>query len=337
MRLLTLLLPILLATPACFSSSESDSSDTAQERHHATETHVSDAGHIVANEQKIGVLLASHGSRSPHWRKMLFGVEEAVQERVLTNGSIQGIKTAFMEYTEPSIATRMKEFDAEGYTDVIVVPLFLTVSSHSFDDIPTILYQKEDANALKVLKGENIERYRPDANAVLTKELDFSGFLAGNVRRRVAGLSSDPANEGVSLIAYGSAAYNQEWEDLMNAIGKELAVDPGIAITTFGWCGHIVSYELDSTRKSIQAILKQKERALVIPVLVAYDEMFQTGIIGGAIQSMTPEEQERIDYLPDAILPDPDLEAWIVTEALQHAAALREPTVGIAQAVDALM
>lgn len=254
---------------------------------------------------------------------MLFDVEEAVTERILADGSTHGIKTAFMEYTEPSIATRMKEFDAEDYTDVIVVPLFLTVSSHSYDDIPTILHQKGDVNALKVLKSENIERYRPKANILLTKELDFSGFLAGNIRRRVAGLSKTPADEGVSLIAYGSSAYNQEWEDLMTAIGKELAVEPGIDTTTFGWCGHIVSYTMDSTRDSIRRVLDNERQALVIPVLVAYDEMFQTGIIGGAIASMTEEEQQRIQYRPDAILPDPVLEAWIVDEVLQHAAILR--------------
>lgn len=331
MRILPLLLPLLLAIPACSDHSPpasapgQESEDTHAGHDHGpdSQAQASDAGHGAASEKKIGVLLASHGSHSPHWRKMLFEVEEAVQERVLANGSIQGTKTAFMEYTEPSIATRMKEFDAEGYTDVIVVPLFLTVSSHSFDDIPTILHQKEDANALKVLEGENIERYKPSANVILTKELDFSGFLANNIRRRVAGMSTDPASEGVSLIAYGSAAYNKEWEDLMHTIGKELEQDPGIDTTTFGWCGHIVSYGLDSTRDSIRAILAQEDRALVIPVLVAYDEMFQTGIIGGAIESMTKEEQEMTSYLPDAILPDPALEAWIVEEALLHARRIR--------------
>src|SRR5262249_53952994 len=95
-----------------------------------------------ADSKKIGVLLVSHGSRSETWRKSLLALEESVRPAILTNQSIAAIRTAFMEYTEPSIATRLKEFDAQNFTDVIVVPVFLTVSPHTFDDIPTIIGKK---------------------------------------------------------------------------------------------------------------------------------------------------------------------------------------------------
>lgn len=48
----------------------------------------------------------------------------------------------------------MKEFDREGYTDVIIVPVFLTVSPHTFDDIPTIVGLKEDPHSMQQLKQE---------------------------------------------------------------------------------------------------------------------------------------------------------------------------------------
>jgi hypothetical protein len=55
-----------------------------------------------------------------------------------------------------------------------------------------------------------------------------------------------------------------------------------------------------------------------VPVLVAVDEMFQHRIIGGAIDSMP--ERERVVYKPDAILPEPAIEAWVV-DAVRAAVA----------------
>ena len=99
-------------------------------------------------KKKIGVLLVNHGSRSETWRNALLDLENKVKDSILKDGSISGIKTAFMEYNEPSIATRLKEFDKENYTDIILVPVLLTVSTHSFDDIPTLIGMKDDPKSI---------------------------------------------------------------------------------------------------------------------------------------------------------------------------------------------
>jgi len=136
---------------------------------------------VAGQSKKVGVLLVNHGSRSATWRQALLQLESNVKDSILTNGLIAGTKTAFMEYTEPSIATQLKQFDAEGYSDVIIVPIFLTVSSHSFDDIPTIIGQKEDPQSLETLKIEKIERYTPKAKVTIAPLLDFAGVLKENI------------------------------------------------------------------------------------------------------------------------------------------------------------
>ena len=138
-----------------------------------------------APKGKVGVLLVNHGSRSATWRKSLMDLEHTVRPMLLTNAGINGVKTAFMEYTEPSIATRLKEFDAEGFTDIVLVPVFLTVSPHTFDDIPTIIGKKIDPQSLEMLKIEKIERYSPKAKVVIAPNLDFTDILKKNVLRRV--------------------------------------------------------------------------------------------------------------------------------------------------------
>lgn len=289
----------------------------------------SDSAHekknIETTNQKIGVLLVNHGSRSETWRKALIDLESNVKERVLASGHIKGIKTAHMEYTEPSIATRLKEFDAAGYTDIIIVPVFLTVSPHTFDDIPTIIGQKEDAQSKEMLKIEKIERYTPKAKTHITPNLDFTDILKKNVLRRVKELSKVPANEGLVLIGYGDETYDKEWGELFTAVAEFVKQETGISKHSYGWCGHIVHYDSEKTTAAVNEVLKEKEKALVIPVLVAHDENFQIKIIGGGIEKVA-NYSTRVEYVPDAILPDVNVEQWIVNITAEYQHKIITPT-----------
>ena len=269
-------------------------------------------------ERKIGVLLVCHGSRSESWRKALLAVEASVRPKLMTNDAVQCLRTAFMEYTEPSIATRLKEFDAEGFTDIVIVPLFLTVSPHTFDDIPTIIGKKADPQSRESLRIEGIERYSPKANVVLTPNLDYPGVLKDNVLRRVRSLSTHPNEEGLVLIAYGDETYEKEWTSLLTGVGDFVRQNTGIGCCSIGWCGHLVHYDPNKTTEAVEEVLKTKKKAVVIPVLLAQDENFQIKIIGGGIEKV-PDSSERVEYRPDSILPDPNVENWVVRIANQYA------------------
>jgi hypothetical protein len=275
---------------------------------------------------KTGVLLVNHGSHSPTWRQALLDLEMAVKDSLLSTGLIQGTRTAYMEYTEPSIATQLKAFDAEGYTDVVIVPVFLTVSSHSFDDIPTIIGQKEDPQSLETLKIEKIERYTPKARIHITPLLDFTDVLKQNILRRAKALSKNPADEGLVLIAYGDETYMKEWTNLMHEVGNYVKEHAGIEAYAYGWCGHVARYNPDSTTVAINRVLKLKKQALVVPVLVAHDEMFQIKIIGDGINK-TGNNKSRITYIPDSILPDPVIEKWVLNIATEYARKIHQNQV----------
>ncbi len=263
-------------------------------------------------EKKIGILLVNHGSHSKNWRNSLLDLEKNVRPELEKNKNIKGIKTAFMEYTEPSIATRLKEFDEAGFTDVILVPIFLTVSPHSFDDIPTIVGLKEDPKSMENLKIENIKRYvSKNVKVHMTPLLDFTNILEKNVLNRVKHLSKDPKNEGISLIGYGDTDYEKEWISLFDEVGKYIKNEIGIDKVNHAWCGHIAHYKSKPTTEAIEKILKDKKTAIVIPVLVAVDENFQMGIIGGGV-SKVKNSKERVLYKPDAILPDVNVENWVI-------------------------
>jgi sirohydrochlorin ferrochelatase len=268
--------------------------------------------------RKTGLLLVNHGSRSETWRNALLDLEKRVTDTILGADKISGIKTAFMEYTEPSVATRLKEFDKEGYTDVIIVPVFLTVSTHSFDDIPTIVGLKEDPKSMATLKIEKIERYAPTARVHITPLLDFADVLQKNILRRTASLSKMGADESLILIAYGDHVYQKEWTDLLNKVGSYVQQNTGIHTLAYGWCGHVAGYNPDSTTVAIKRGLADSKRAIVVPVLVAHDEMFQVKIIGDGIAKV-PDSKERVTYVADAILPDENVQNWVVDVAGKYA------------------
>jgi hypothetical protein len=245
-------------------------------------------------------------------------LEENVTDSVLTNGDVKGLKTAFMEYTEPSIATRLKEFDDDGYTDVIIIPIFLTVSPHSFEDIPTIVGLKEDPNSMEMLKIEKIERYTPIAKVHITPLLDFTDILQKNVLRRAKALSKNSNEEGLVLIGYGDETYDKEWGELFDKVAAYVKQNTGIDNHTYGWCGHIAHYKKEETTKAINTVLENKEKAIVIPVLVAHDENFQIEIIGGGVEKVQ-NYRDKVIYKPDAILPDENIENWVITIAKEYA------------------
>lgn len=261
--------------------------------------------------KKIGLLMVNHGSRSETWRNALLALETSVKDSVMKSGVVKTTKTAFMEYNEPSIATRLKEFDAEGYTDVIIVPVFLTVSPHSFDDIPTIIGQKEDPQSVENLKLEKIERYTPKAKTYLTPLLDFTDILQKNILRRVKEISKDASKEGLVMMAYGDETYVKEWSALLSNVGDYVGKNTGITDYSFGWCGHIAHYNPDSTTVAINRVLKKKDVAVVVPVLVAHDEMFQVKIIGDGIGKIK-NDKDKVIYKPDAILPDANVQKWVI-------------------------
>ncbi len=264
---------------------------------------------------KIGVLLANHGSEQKSWRDMLVDVEHATAERILALPNVAGVRTAFMEYTEPSIATRMKEFDAEGYDEVIIVPLFVTVSGHTNVDIPHIVGLSNSAEAVERLADrENIEVYRPRAKVIIASTLDATQFLVDNIVRRAKSLlkGDDGSRFGVTLAAYGDVGFNQQWEELMAQLGHALEKEIGVDMVNYAWSGHLVNYSIDPTKDAINQVLKEKDGDLLVSVYVAYDYMFQTDIIGEAAKASIRPQDVRY-HEKEAILPDENLNNWVVS------------------------
>jgi sirohydrochlorin ferrochelatase len=263
------------------------------------------------------ILLVSHGSHSPSWRHMLLDVHRDVGDQLLELPGVTQVRSAFMEYTEPSIATQLRELDAAGVQEVLVIPLLLTISDHSFDDIPVVCGQREDPEKVAELAAEHIEVYAPDAHLTFAPLLDFTDLVERNLARRLGKLVGTPQelegldkSLGLVLVGYGSADFDDEWHAFFDKIDRYAEAELGVAGSTHAWCGHLVEYSRQPTIDAIEAQLEKYDRVALIPIFVAYDEMFHQKIMGRAAERCSAPE--RVFYSNDSILPEPAVAEWIV-------------------------
>lgn len=274
---------------------------------------------------RTGILLVNHGSRSPVWRRMLLDVQAEVATELTAIDDVAQVRTGFMEYTEPSIATQLRAFDAAGIERILVVPLLLTISDHSFDDIPTICGQSDNAAQVRSLAEENIEVLRPRARVEFSPLLDFSGLVRTNLARRLREILGDGNNAGHStglvIVGYGSAEYDDDWNRFFSETRAAAEADLGIAVSAHAWCGHLVDYKKEPTMDAINKMLARAERVVVVPQLVSYDPMFQERIIGRAVRES--DDPTRVLYSNDAILPEPAVGQWVVRIAKESLARAR--------------
>ena len=81
------------------------------------------------------VVLIAHGSRDPLWRQPL----EAVAERIVQRAPGLAVRCAYLELSEPDLATVVAELSGLGVGAITVVPMFLGAGKHARDDLPLLV------------------------------------------------------------------------------------------------------------------------------------------------------------------------------------------------------
>ena len=81
------------------------------------------------------IVLFGHGSRDPLWRAPI----EAVATRLRIADDGRAVRCAYLELTEPDLATAVGELVAAGTMAVRIVPMFLGVGRHAREDLPVLV------------------------------------------------------------------------------------------------------------------------------------------------------------------------------------------------------
>jgi hypothetical protein len=102
----------------------------------------------------------------------------------------------------------------------------------------------------------------------------------------------------------------------MEGIGRYLKTKTRVDTVAFAFCGQLVDYSGEPVVEAINEVLELEKEVIVIPVLLAVDEMLQVNTIQAAINAIPTSSKVR--YKPDAVLPDTEVNEWLV-EQVQEA------------------
>ena len=80
-------------------------------------------------------ILFGHGSRDPAWRKPI----DNVAARMLEISPLSHVRCAFLELTEPDLASVAADLIATGVKHMTIVPMFLGVGRHAREDLPVLV------------------------------------------------------------------------------------------------------------------------------------------------------------------------------------------------------
>lgn len=115
---------------------------------------------------KTGVIILSHGSRSPEALVTVRKIKEMVEEA----SAFDAVEVASLQFNQPDLPATLADMAARGLQKVVVVPLFLYMGLHMKRDIPEILAEQENLYpGMEIVMARNIGADKKLAEIVLDR------------------------------------------------------------------------------------------------------------------------------------------------------------------------
>lgn len=270
-------------------------------------------------QAKNALVVIAHGSPMPSWRKPVLDMENIVRQK-LASHPVKGIdymRVALMEYTEPSVATVVKDCVAQGADTIFALPLFIAPSSHTEEDLPNIFGMKYNKYVRADLAEEKTELLHTNIPIVLGPTFYYSYVLEKAMMQRIKEMSKDEANEAVIFLAHGDPERIGFWNMMLGHVQKYTKANSKITYTDAKQIemGHDFSNEL---LPMLQKAAKSKKRILVQGIYLTSDvkRMADRHQMTEKQTKLTKKGVEIV-YSDKGILPaSSDLIAdWIIEEA----------------------
>jgi sirohydrochlorin cobaltochelatase len=88
-----------------------------------------------SNPSNHAIILFGHGSRDALWHLPI----QAVAERIRTTSPSTTVSCAYLELTEPSLASASAVLVDAGVDHITILPMFLGVGRHAREDLPALI------------------------------------------------------------------------------------------------------------------------------------------------------------------------------------------------------
>ncbi len=274
-------------------------------------------------QEKLGLMIIAHGSPAEQWNQPVLDLENYVKqlfdEKKITK--FDEVRVALMEFTEPSIASVIKDFEDKGITKIFALPLFIAPSGHSLYDIPTILGFYFDKEMIDGLEEEGIKIVDTKIKITVGPTLDYENVMKDILLDKVNNLSDNPAEEALILLAHGDKNFTPIWEKLTNEIGNYILGKTGIEYFDKAYVGVGQSFAVDGVNLILKAS-ENKKRVIVVGMYLSMgvkNMAENSGIImmGRTMESKKMFEGKNIIFAEDGLLPDIRITEWIVDRAVE--------------------
>ncbi|NEW09404.1 cobalamin biosynthesis protein CbiX [Paenibacillus sp. SYP-B3998] len=240
-----------------------------------------------------GVLVISHGSRDEDWVKL---VDEAVSAVVMP--AEIPIFSSYLELVEGRlIQDGIYSLEAQGVTNIIVVPLFVSSGSTHIDEI---------SYALGVIPEPtletDLEQFDIKANIYFTTPIDDDPVIAEIIYKKIEELSDSPKQEILLLVGHGSVekGFHLKWRKGLEQLAGRLK-----ALGGYGEAD-VAMLLPDQVHRKMNWWAKHKPayKVVVAPLFLS-EGYFTTKVI--------PSRMEGFEYRYNgrALLPSPLISKWI--------------------------
>ncbi|MGQ7890693.1 sirohydrochlorin chelatase [Paenibacillus sp. WC2504] len=242
---------------------------------------------------KVGVLVISHGSRDKGWVDL---VDEAVSAVHMPEG--MPIYASYLELVEGRlIQDGIYSLEAQGVTDIIVVPLFVSSGSTHIDEISYALGVIEEP-----LLETDMEPFDIKARIHFTSPIDDDPVIAEIMYAKIKELSEAPTQEIVLLIGHGSQedGFHQKWLQGLEQLAERLK-----ALGGFDEADIAMLLPDQVHAKMTEWAVKKPGHAVIVAPLFLSEGYFTRQVIPSRLKGFA------YIYNGRALLPSPLISKWM--------------------------
>ncbi|MFC4102180.1 sirohydrochlorin chelatase [Paenibacillus xanthanilyticus] len=275
-----------------------------------------------------GILVISHGSRDQSWVQLIdeavahvadslsLELLDAAEDAEVVNaaapegrrGAGTPIVSAFLEIVEGRlIQDGIDRLEAEGVTELYVLPLFVSSGSTHVDDIA------QGFGLPPVSPGREGElgrfRLHPDTAVRFGTPIDGQAEIADLLLANIRELSEAPEREALLLVAHGSkeAIFHGRWRHGLTHLARRMQAIGGFA------GAHYAMLLPDQAACKLGALRrKHPELTFIVVPLFLSDGYFTRKVIPGRL------EGQAYRYNGRPMLPNAGILQWIEAQIAQY-------------------
>ena len=262
---------------------------------------------------KTALVVIAHGSPSQDWNNNVLALESRLDQVDLPGISYK--RVALMEFAQPNIASVMRDCEQHQIDTVFALPLFISPSGHSEDDIPNILGLKYHPEVRRELLAEGTEMVHTQMHIITGPTLMESGVIEKAMTQRVKGLSKNPAQEAVIFLAHGDPDRIGFWKRILDSC-TEVVKAEGFDYVDYQLVGMGQRFAQDVT-PLLERASAQKESVIIQGIYLVSNVGAMARMSG-----MGNRKVGNIVYGEEGILPQSvdDVMEWIVKTTSEWAA-----------------